>query len=201
MKYESYRYLWPPRPEKAIPRNMLSLFGKSGYVGQIKKNGTCTVIFCVEDKVIFKTRHNEDHKAWSASAEIVEFFRAHQGSVFVAELLHSKVPGIRDQLYIFDIIVKDGVQLADTAFEDRQKILRSIWRGTEERDCFRVHPNVTVAKTFTYSQFDVMWSNLQLEDEGFVLKRLSGKLSNCLRQNCDQTWQVKCRKPTKNYSF
>ena len=91
MDYSEYMYLYPPRPEEALPRAMLSNFEKRGWYAQVKKNGTNTVIFSKGDQVIFKTRHQDDHKAWSPNAEHIKFFRGREDwTVYTAELLHSK---------------------------------------------------------------------------------------------------------------
>jgi len=37
--------------------------------------------------------------------------------------------------------------------------------------------------------------------EGFVLKKPSGKLESGLREKNNMGWQLKIRKPTKNYQY
>jgi hypothetical protein len=133
MKYTEYEYLWPPRPEKKVPPTTFGFYQKRGYWAQVKKNGTCTVIFARGKEVIFKTRHNDDHKAWSPQPEHVKFFQSDSDTwnVYVAELLHSKTPHIKNHLYIFDIIVRDGEQLTGMSFADRQVELYSQFPGGE----------------------------------------------------------------------
>ena len=60
MDYTEYSYLYPPRPDAKVPQGMLGFYEKRGWIAQVKKNGTCTVIFAHKDKVIFKTRHGDD---------------------------------------------------------------------------------------------------------------------------------------------
>lgn len=58
LRYEKYLYLYPPRPEKAIPPDGfgsvpdLSTYERMGYSAQIKKNGTCNVIAVAPSKRI-----------------------------------------------------------------------------------------------------------------------------------------------------
>lgn len=205
MEYTEYQYLWPPRPDNKIPKTSLGFMIKQGYAAQVKKNGTCTVIFCCKDVVIFKTRHGdgEDHKAWKPKAEHVEFFknRSDKWNVYVAELLHSKTPHIKDQLYIFDKIVHEGVQLVGKTFDERQEILLADWPHLkDEGDQIRVGQYVSIAKVF-YEGFDELWKKLKAEDEGLVLKRRTAKLERCIRQTSNNAWQVKCRRPHTNYTF
>lgn len=214
MKYTDYAYLFPPRPEQKVARGLLSHYERLGWHAQVKKNGTCTVIFAKGDKVIFKTRHadeqpdGDDHKMWTPKAEHFEFFRGFSDwNVFVAELLHSKTPHIKDDLYIFDQIVKDGVQLVGTTFTERQALLRAHYadlikanEGDKRRDQLRLHKHVCLAKNFK-AGFDKLFDTLQPEDEGLVLKKPDARLEACFRVTSNANWQVKSRIPSKNYNF
>lgn len=205
MEYVEYSYLWPPRPETKIPQTSMRFMQDQGYGAQVKKNGTCTLIFARGKEVIFKTRHGDeaDHRAWKPLPEHVEFFanRSDKWNVYVAELLHSKTPHIKNQLYIFDKIVHEGVQLIGKTFDERQEILLADWElGEDEGDQIRVGKFVSIAKVF-YEGFDKLWKGLKTEDEGLVFKRRAAKLERCIRQTSNNSWQVKCRRPHTNYSF
>lgn len=58
MRYEHYQYLYPPRPDKAVPADGgrltpdLGTYERKGYVAQVKKNGTCNVIAVSPSKKI-----------------------------------------------------------------------------------------------------------------------------------------------------
>jgi hypothetical protein len=223
MEYKSFAYLYPPRPENAIPSGFISLYEKRGWVGTVKKNGTCTVIFTNGKDVIFKTRHESDHKQWTPTPEIVQFFagkkRAGKWNVYVAELLHSKAAfGKKNHLYIFDKIVHDGVQLVDSTFAERQEILQKQvvpWAkewltysdGTicEYWDHIDVHENISVAKCFSgglkfvYDRIAERDDNP--DDEGLVLKNPQGILKPCFNATANNGWQVKVRLPRKNFGF
>jgi hypothetical protein len=223
MEYKDFGYLYPPRPENAIPSGLINSFEKRGWWGQIKKNGACTVIFTNGKEVIFKTRHADDHKLWEPTPEILQFFagkkRAGKWNVYVAELLHNKVSGgLKNHLYIFDKIVHDGVQLVGTTFEHRQKILQKqipswakewlTWTdGTicEFWDRTDVHENVSVAKSFTsglkFAYDRIAERNDNPEDEGLVLKNPTGILKPCFSQSANDGWMVKVRLPKKNFGF
>jgi ATP-dependent DNA ligase len=205
MEYLEYAYLYPPRPEKKIPPSMLGFYQNRKWVCQIKKNGTCTVIFVKGDQVIFKTRHDDDHKMWTPLPAHVEFFRsscAGEGwNVFVGELLHSKTPHIKNQLYIFDQIVHDGVQLVGSTLLDRHELLHRRWPTiAEERDQYRVGEYVSIAKNFS-KDFPALFTTLQKEDEGVVLKDPIARLRACFKSNSNDGWQTKARIPHKNYSY
>lgn len=202
MNYSSYSYIYPPRPEVKIPRSTLGFYEQRGYFAQVKKNGTCTVIFAKGNTVIFKTRHADDHKLWTPLPEHSAFFAGESDwNVYVAELLHSKTPHVKNQLYVFDQLVKDGKQLVGTTFGDRQKVLHAKWeKWSAESDQVRVGTYVSVAKCFS-SGFDKLFDTLKPEDEGLVLKNPCAKLLPGYKSDSNSKWQVKCRVTHKNYSF
>jgi hypothetical protein len=209
MIYEEFNQLWPPRPEKAIPMALLGFYEKRGYVAQKKKNGTYTVIYQRGDEVYFRTRHPDSndgcHKAWTPKQDHVEFFkgRGTGWNVFCSELLHSKVRDIRDQLFLFDVLVLDGVQLVGKTFMERQEMLKWKWAipmKQKDDDMFRISPFVSIAKNFT-GGFSSLFSNLKPEDEGLVIKDPNSKLEPCFRPTSNSSWQVKARIPASNYGF
>jgi len=214
MDFNDYSYLWPPRPDNKIAQGMLNFYEKQGFWAQAKRNGTCTVIFAKGKQVIFKTRHNDGHKKWSPTPEHVQFFRGHSDwNVYVAELLHSKTPHIKNQLFIFDKIVADGKQLVGTTLAERQELLTNEWEPIlDEPLQTRVHDNVSIAKNFKgdfVTLFNQMAAEKKVKDElgenyeneGLVLKNPKAVLSPCFKQDSNNKWQVKCRLPHKNYSF
>lgn len=207
MKYNEYSYLYPPRPDKAIPRDFLSFYERQGFIGQVKKNGTCNVLAVSPKKeIICMNRHAEPHKAWVPGDSVIPF-RKLSGKgwyVFVTEVLHSKVPGIRDTQYVFDILVHDGTYLIGSTLEERLNLLQKIFlRGKEEETYshYIITPNVWLAKTITGGFKDLFDSLNNPEDEGLVLKRPGAKLQMCSKPKANANWQVKCRKQHKNYTF
>jgi hypothetical protein len=178
------------------------MYEKKGFWAQKKKNGTCTVIFAKGKQVIFKTRHDDDHKLWTPTVEHTRFFQgSNNWNVYVAELLHSKVTnGPKNQLYVFDKIVHEGEQLVGSTFEERQEMLADEFPGVFEGNQYRVHDYVSRAHNFK-TDFAKLFTTLKPEDEGLVLKDPKAVLRACMKQDSNNKWQVKCRIATKNYSF
>jgi hypothetical protein len=206
LRYESYSYLWAPRPEVKIAKSQLAFYENKGWWAQKKKNGTCTLIFAKKNEIIFKTRHKDiedgNHRMWRPEGDHNAFFAGRaKWNVFVAELLHSKVTGgPKNELYIFDQIVQDGVQLVGTTFAERQHILHEQFSGTDEGDQVRIAPRITLAKCFDEG-FIETFDHLKKEDEGLVLKNPDAPLLACIKAGSNNAWQVKCRIGHKNYSF
>jgi hypothetical protein len=202
--YTEYQYLWPPRPEQKIPPSALAFYENRGFWAQRKKNGTYTVVFARGNEVIFKTRHNDDHKLWTPEKDHFEFFSGSSGwSVYCAELLHSKVTGgPKHELYIHDILVRNGNYLVGTTFAERQGLLHDLFDGPLEAD----RGQVRVAKRITLAQsidegFAEVFNHLNPEDEGLVLKDPNAKLKPCFKSDSNGSWMVKCRVAHTNYSF
>lgn len=207
LAYRQYGYTWPPRPENAVPNDMLAHYEGEGWVGQIKKNGTCSLIFTNGTDVIFKTRHNEDHKMWKPQADHYAFFRSlvtdGQWAVFEAELLHNKGNTVKNTFYIFDILVWKGQYLVGSTFAWRQELLQEIFQGklSEAKDHWIIEEKFWLAKPI-HTDFLNIWQALEHdEDEGIVLKNPNATLKLCNKPSNNAGWQVKCRRIHKNYGF
>ena len=206
--YPAYRYLWPPRPENAAPPALIGFYQRRGWTAQIKKNGTCTVIFARGDEVIFKTRHNEDHKAWVPQPQHAAFFSGRaKWNVYVAELLHSKGPQLKNHLYLFDLLVSDGVELIGTTLSERQRILAERF-PTPSADIVGSRAGLgarMIAQDVSHATpidnpIDA-WASLGVLDEGLVFKDPNAKLATCSTSTANGGWQTKIRRGHANYSF
>lgn len=209
MRFENYSYLWPPRPEQAIARQLVGFYEKRGWVAQVKMNGTCNVLAVSPDrKIVAMNRHNASHKLWTPTKENVADFAhlpGHGWYVLLSELLHSKVPGIRNVNYVHDILVADGEHLTGMSFEDRQKLLSDLFlkgkkgKAREFLSHWEISPTLWLAKT--HLDAGMLFDKLERpEHEGIVLKNPTAPLEMCLRPTDNSGWQVKMRKPHKNYS-
>jgi hypothetical protein len=186
-------FLYPPRPEKAILPQMIPVFENRGWIAQLKKNGTCSLAFVdAEGNVTFKTRHDEDHKAWTPTSEAINFFLRYPNSVFIFELLHSKGGDVRNHVYIFDVIKFNGQDLVGWTLENRLRLLQEIKpRSTQ----------IEIAGVYRKNLKALYDGLTNVLDEGIVLKDPKAKLLPCFRNGLNAGWQVKCRKATKNYGF
>jgi len=220
MRYEGYNYLYPPRPDKAIPDNMLHFYEQRGWVGQMKKNGTCTVVFVSPDgDVTYKTRHNDDHKMWAPterSQKVFENLPQNGWHVFVCEVLHNKTSIVKDTVYIFDILVWNGDLLVGKSFTERMDLLKEIFGIQEDENVvalsdnshYVLNSNAWLAKTIEggFEQIMRVANNQKPPegaplDEGIVLKNPKAKLEMPGRAKSNSKWQVKCRIAHKNYDF
>ena len=207
--YTEATFLYPPRPVAKIIPGLLGFYENRGYWGQIKKNGTCSILGVGPNGEIYtRTRHGEDHKIWRPSEESLQPFKAMANGkwrVYVVEVMDAKTPLIKDTIYVHDIIVNNGEILEGTTFSERQELLQRI---------FLVRPSNGGMGYINYTEkiwlailiksgFKAIFDSIDdpKVDEGLVLKDPSGKLKPMWRENANSGWQVKCRKPHKNYGF
>jgi hypothetical protein len=214
LDYTEYSYLYPPRPETKVTQDQLAFYQRRGWVAQVKKNGTCTVVFVKGDTVIFKQRHQDesglglDHRQWAPLKMHTDFFKSIKSAkdswnVYVGELLHSKTPSIKNHLYIFDQIVHSGKHLNGTTLLERHAILHDELMtpsAVEEDDLYRLGVGFSIARNLT-KDFGKVFERLKPEDEGVVLKNPKAKLDPCFHPLSNNGWQVKSRKLHKNYGF
>ncbi len=218
MKYDSFTYYFPPRASgKPMPAALLPAWEARGYWAQIKKNGTCNLMDITSDReIIAWNRHNEPHRAWQPDNRTRQAFMNLPGKgwyKFVAELMHSKIPGIRHINYVHDVLVADGESLIGTTFAARQKLLGELFPNTtapNPKDAELYGIGYTVIDEHTWlatnylpgANFFELFRGLNAAaDEGVVLKKPTATLAICAREGSNTSWQTKVRRPTKALHF
>lgn len=197
--YTELKYLYPPRPELSVPKELLPYYESKRYLAQYKKNGTCVVIFISPDKKItFMTRHGSPIKQWTPSEGIVNSFSTINRvgwNVLVGELLHCRTKNIKDTIYLFDALVIDGEYLVDKTFEQRYDGLINCFDYTNVESYSHMvqTENLWIAKNFDKDHLLRFKSIKSQEDEGLVLKDPKSILKKCLKKTSNTHGQVKCR--------
>src|SRR5271166_4736918 len=218
MRYDRFSYIIPPRAEKSICRSLISIIQQKGWIAQVKKNGTNSVIFVPPNrKPIAYNRHGEMHRTWKFTPESAALFTVipgHNWWAFNAELLHAKVNGgPKDTNFVHDVLVADGEYLLGERYADRyglmvETLVNARLRLTGELPALQPHtgymqvtPKTWVADIFKPSlDYTDIYDNLtDLADEGLMLKDPQAKLGT--RDGSGANWMVKIRRQTKNYGF
>lgn len=192
-----------PRADNAVDKTMLRMYEKMGWWAQLKMNGTYSVI-TVRDGIVVEThnRRCEPHKAWKLTEDSAMIWREVPDGewVFCAELMHSKVPGIRDTHYIHDVVVANGKPLLGTKYRERYQMLVDTFvdaDSVEKQYYWELDSNTWLAAVHApeHNDFKAMFEALSRpEEEGLVLKDPNG----VLKMKDNNGWTVKCRRPTKN---
>lgn len=206
--YSKYRYLYPPRPSiKTTPSSILT-YEKMGWIGQPKLNGSCGVLFCAANFSKLMSRHSKSFTREPIPAKDLGGERGDHFTVYVGEYMNKSKKALDGSplngFVIFDILVYDGIYLTNSTFSERQKILDKILLA-EDYDGFidKVKGNDYLYRVKNFTNLKDTYNNIISIDmyEGLVMKNPNAPLKPGYRQNNNTNWQVKVRKPTKNYSF
>lgn len=211
MKYESYRYIFPPRPKNAIPDHEISNCESMwSMIAQPKLNGSNCVIFTDGERQIVMNRHNQRLTNFRLSeSEIKEIYRGEGWMVINGEYMNkSKMDENRrvfnHKFVIFDILTFNGEYLVGKSFEDRIKLLDELYGQVEsEKDyLYKISENIYRVKSYT-TDFKRLYDRLITIDmvEGLVMKQKNAKLELGVTENNNTKSQMKARKPTRNYKF
>lgn len=204
-------YVYPPRPEKKFPASDLQTYDNmKRFIGQPKLNGSCCVAIVNGEKTNFYNRHKETFAKFIFSGrELRNQFSAEGLTIFVGEYLNKSQNDetnndTNGRLVLFDVIWYDGKSLVGSKFIDRQNLLRE--------KIFKVQPygqwvdkisdNLFIVKNFD-TDFKKHWDDMIKYEvyEGLVLKKADGILQPSRSEKNNMDWQIKCRKPTKNYTY
>ncbi len=212
MNYNSFRYIFPPRPKNAIPDSDLNFWDNDSLIAQPKINGSNCVIFTNGEKLMIMNRHSQYMTNVDIQRqEVLNLFRGEPGKWMVLNgeyLNKSKQDENRQtfnhKLVIFDILVYNSDYLVGKTFQERINLLDELYgqNDSEKSYLYSVSNNVYRVKSFKNS-FKSLYDQLTPIDmiEGLVLKRKNARLEIGNTENNNIKSQLKARKPTKNYKF
>lgn len=210
MKYNSYRYLYPPRPQNAVPSTDLNYYDNGSFIGQPKLNGSNSTIYTDGVKVIIMNRHGDRLTRFEIKDdEILSLYRGTGGwTVLNGEYMNKSKRDensvFNHKFVIFDILVNDGDYLIGKTFKQRVELLDEMFGKVEcEKDyLWGISDNVYRVKSYE-NNFSMLFDTLTPIDmiEGLVLKRVNARLEMGNTELNNTKSQVKARKSTKNYKF
>lgn len=212
MKYNSYRYIYPPRPKNAIPDSELNFWDNKSLIAQPKLNGSNCVIFMDGTRNMVMNRHNQRLTNFELpQSELNALYKCNPGELMVinGEYLNKSKQDERGvtfnhKLVIFDILVFKSDYLVGSTFSDRITLLDELYgtKDSEKPYLYSVSDNVYRVKSFE-TGFKQIFDDLTKIDmvEGLVLKRKSAKLEIGNTENNNTKSQLKARKATKMYKY
>lgn len=209
MEYNSFRYIYPPRPKNPIPPSDLDFWDNNTLIGQPKLNGSNSVLF-IGDRFRVMNRHNQPLTGFHLQSEVESLFAGKSGwFVINGEYMNkNKLDGqsrsFNHKLVIFDILVNESNHLVGSEVMDRSEILNGLF---DHRECdldylTQISDNIYQVKSYD-SNFSQLFEEFSKVDmlEGLVLKRKNAKLEMGIREDNNSKWMLKSRKPHKNYKF
>lgn len=209
MDYNTFQYIYPPRPKNPIPPSDLDFWDNGTLLAQPKLNGSNSVVFS-GDKFKVMNRHNQILTGFRLQSEVESLFK-NKDSWFVINgeyMNKSKSDDIgrlfNHKLVIFDILVNESNHLVGSELVDRVTMLDSMF---DHKECdlsylTQVSENIYMVKSYE-SGFQSLFETFSKVDmlEGLVLKRKNAKLEIGIREDNNSKWMLKSRKPHKNYKF
>ena len=209
IKYSSFRYIYPPRPEINLPSTELSKYDNGLWLGQPKLNGSNLLIFTNGIQTHLYNRHNDIMSGVKMSN--TEFLSLHRGNGWIVlngEYMNKSKNNSNNlvfnhKLVIFDILVYNGIQTIGMTFDERVKLLNNLYSSVDYDGYInKVSDNVYMVKSFENGFKETYQKITQIDMyEGWVLKKKSAKLKNGLSEKNNTDSQMKFRKPTKNYNY
>ena len=217
MKYKDYMYLFPPRPEQTTHHTELSKYDNGEYIAQPKYNGSCCVVFLNETNCIVMNRHKTRITSDYSNIDFRGMYSGKGWMVLCGEFMNKSKKGEQGETWnlkfvAFDILVYNGEYMIGTTFKQRVDLLEKLFPchrmmigekfESMKYTCITNCKNVYRATSY-YANFENLYSKLITTDmyEGIVLKRADAKLTLGMAEKNNNSWQIKCRKPTKNYAF
>jgi hypothetical protein len=205
--YQSFQYIYPPRPKNAVPNSDLKMWDNGSMIGQPKINGSnCTIYMNGKDVYTFN-RHGQRMSNFDIkSEEILSLYKGKGWMVLNGEYTNKARVDHNNQLLqnkfcLFDILVYDSKYLIGETFEKRIDLMLDMY-GDGDSYINQFSDNFYLIKTY-HNNFYNLYDSLTKIDlvEGLVLKRKNAKLEVGTSENNNSKSQIKARKPTKNYKF
>ena len=213
MKYDSYRYIFPPRPEYKIPPSDLQSFDDGTFMAEPKFNGDNGVIFFNSKEFIPMNRHGKKYPKYQLDTdELKDLFppdwNCLSGEYMAKSKKDENKSTFNHKFVIFDMLVYDGNYLLGTTFEDRWLMLYNRFNHrfiSENEYSYQITENIWLVKVWL-TDFVTIWNKITKIDmiEGLVLKKRKSVSAKLLPGNVEKNnylSQLKCRKSTKNYSY
>lgn len=212
--FRSTRRIYPPRPKLSVSPDEIKKYEKKGWIGQRKFNGTRTLVYQTDiDEFELTTRHRTAHKQYVLTRDMKAALQALALGAGVhvldGELMHSKTKGLKDTLVLWDILVHEDKYLVGTTYAERYKLLNDLLGRPKDYEqvtghglALHVVGNIWLAETFGAQLVKRFKEAKDVDEiEGLVLKSPAGELEQGTAENNNASWQVRCRKPHKNYRW
>ena len=207
IKYESFQYIFPPRPKNPIQIKDIGMWDNDMMVAQPKLNGSNCTIYMNGQNVYVYNRHGQRMSNFDIdSKEISNLYNGKGWMVLNGEYLNKSKKNefgetFNHKFCIFDILVFENNYLVGKTFQERINLLDEFY-GKPENYITSISENAFRIKSY-YSDFENLYNSLVGIDmvEGLVLKRKSAKLEVGSTENNNTKSQIKVRKATKNYKY
>lgn len=176
MKIKTDQYIFPPRPQTAIPRDDLETFATLDWIAQLKYNDSrCLVKYLPDGTIELWNRHAERFRTYTAPDslieelhEVAETLGLKLGKLHLLDggLLDQKHVAIKDTIVIWDILVRDGEHLLGTTYQERYEMLRSTpygdryqkWTFDDFNLGIKFTTNIFMPENYDHEDWNKLWT-------------------------------------------
>ena len=194
-------YYFPNRPLLLPPNDpkVGRLSNDSEWDAEIKYNGDRLVLIYDGKNFKFFNRNKEEFKRYNAPDSLIKELYALElpaNTYLDGELLNFRTKNTKNQIVFYDIYYL-GNQKMRCSLEERRYALKTFFKGKK----FKHLKLIKQRKRNFKKLFDkIVLENDQLI-EGLVIKNIKGKIVWNAKKSPNVFWQIKIRKPSKNYKF
>lgn len=223
--YNSFAYIYPPRPESTIGFDPSSPVYRAwsrlpDAIAQLKLNGSRNVIFISPtDEIQFWGRHKQLHRSYTIPDFLKNKIRElpypkGKWNVFDSELIHLKTPSVKDTVCLFDTLVYNGNYLIGESYRNRYKYIQEFNLpffplGNKKGGIDEKIQGIFIAQNFPNTEWEKAFmstggnNRVQGGDiyEGLVLKRTGGTLAIGFQEKNNSSFMCRMRRPHKNFQF
>lgn len=228
--YNKFSWFYPPRtgnrsPFKGPVIDAWRTFKDS--IAQFKMNGdNCQVVIFPDRKIEMWSRHKVNgipkpirgnyRPQKELSDKILAVAPTGDFTILNAELLHWRTPLVKNNLYIFDVLVWKSQWLIGEDYKSRYALISGMPtdgpipllcgdRNQLERAAALGSNNLFIAENFGCEQWEWAWQQARRNDfiEGLFLKRMgpTSRLEGGFSEINNAGWGCRVRKATKNILF
>jgi len=231
MNVKPEQYIYPPRPDQAIPRDQTEFLGEMGWLAQLKYNDSrCLVKFLPNGETELWNRHGERFRDYTCPdwlhEQLADLRKALDLSpngyhLLDGGLLDKKHRAIKDTIVIWDILVKDSEHLLGTSYLSRYN---SIAQKAETPWYYKDYklgltwtlstslPNILLPEIWPHQTWPALWDmiheiNKPFENicgpliEGLVFKDPNGELGMGFTEKNNSSWVMRSRVATGRHAF
>lgn len=213
-------YVYPPRPKSRMhpTENELGKYEATGkWIVQPKFNGSRNLIHITpEGKVIFWNRHREHPKTLPVTTSLVSqvlSLNIEKGKEYWLDgeaMTKTTTPETKNKIILYDVLMAGGKYLFNSPNQmGRLELLADICRHPTQLEPWRelayvVTPDIWMTPTWDKDFFNHFQKAMDIPDiEGLVFRRKDSVLGTfgTTEAKAEVGWQIRCRKPHKNYNL
>lgn len=225
------KFVFPPRAEYKTDPDRIHIYDNGQYFGQPKLNGSACVVHLHEsgERHVWNRHGQRLSLIDYGKVELNPLHRGQGWITLCGELLNKNKKGEDGQPFnqkfcLWDILMLDGKSLEGTTTIQRVELISHLYPSKlavelKDRTIAQTDYITQVMKLKHLMEIDKaencfvipsyenkfveLYEELIKVDvyEGLVLKLKTGKLQPGLNEKNNAQWQVKARKPTRNYDF